>query len=126
VTVPGWLRRWMGSPVPAGGWGDDCPAGLPVPEATDCAAVHCDSVPLTALTVGQRAKVTCLERSASAAAARLGALGVLPGIELEVVQRFPAFVLRMGYAEIAIDEGLASVIRVTSHLRFTDASLLTW
>jgi Fe2+ transport system protein FeoA len=74
--------------------------------------------------VGQRACVTCLEQSDSAAAARLGALGVLPGIELEVVQRFPAFVLRMGYAEIAIDEGLASAVRVTSHPRFTKASSL--
>ncbi len=116
----------MGSPLPVRGWAADCPAGLPVPEARSCAAVDCDSVSLTALPVGQRACVTCLEQSGSAAAGRLGALGVLPGIELEVVQRFPAFVLRIGYAEIAIDEGLASVVRVTSHLRFTDASLLTW
>lgn len=125
MTVPGWLQRWMGSPVPARAWAADCPAGLPVPEAGGCGAVQCDSVPLSTLAAGQRACVTCLEQSGSAAAARLSALGLLPGAELEVVQRFPAFVLRMGYAEIAIDEGLASVVHVTSHLRFTDASLLT-
>jgi Fe2+ transport system protein FeoA len=69
-------------------------------------------MPLTLLTPGQRACVTCLQQPGGSAAATLGALGVLPGRELEVVQRFPAFVLRMGYAEIAIDEALASTVRV--------------
>jgi DtxR family Mn-dependent transcriptional regulator len=112
MTAPEWLRRWMGSPVPAHGWADDCPAGLPVPEAKSCAATGCDSVLLTTLLAGQRGCVTCLDQSSGPAVARLGALGLLPGIELEVVQQFPAFVLRMGYAEIAIDDALACAVRV--------------
>lgn len=107
-----WLRRWMGSGAPTRGWADDCPAGLPVPEAEGCAGTNCDSIALTALLPGQRACVTCLTRPGESAAARLGALGVLPGRELELLQRFPAFVLSMGYAEVAIDETLASAVRV--------------
>lgn len=107
-----WLLRWMGSRAPTRGWADDCPAGLPVPEAEGCAATSCDSIALTALDPGQRACVTCLTRLDGPAAAKLSALGVLPGTELEVVQRFPAYVLAMGYAEIAIDETLARTVRV--------------
>ncbi len=107
-----WLRRWMGSGLPVRGWADDCPVGLPVPEAEGCAGTSCDSIALTALIPGQRACVTCLTRPGGAAAARLAALGVLPGRELEVVEVFPAVVLSMGYAEIAIDETLAAAVRV--------------
>ena len=39
-------------------------------------------------------------------------LGVLPGVRLRVVQRSPAWVLRMGRTEIALDDALASRIRV--------------
>lgn len=107
-----WLRRWIGSRVPSGGWADECPAGRPVPEAERCAGTTCDSVALTTLTSGQRACVTCLAHPDSPAAAKLSALGILPGREVEIVQRYPAFVLALGFAEIAIDETLARTVRV--------------
>ena len=107
-----WLRRWMMSRVPTRGWGNDCPAGLPVPGEKGCADTNCDSIALTTLDPGERARVTCLARPGEVAAVKLSALGVLPGREVEVIQRFPAFVLAMGYAEIAIDETLARTIRV--------------
>jgi Fe2+ transport system protein FeoA len=110
MTAVAWLRRWMGSRPPESGWADDCPTGLPVPGASECEG--CDSIPLTLLAPGQRGCVTCLQQPGGMAAAKLGALGVLPGTELEVVQQFPAFVLRMGFAEIALDETLAGSIRV--------------
>jgi Fe2+ transport system protein FeoA len=105
-----WLRRWMGLRAPAHGWADDCPAGLPVPEVSDCD--RCDSVPLVALAPGERGCITCLQQPGSLGASKLSALGLLPGIELEVVQCFPAFVLRLGYAEVALDDTLAATIRV--------------
>lgn len=112
MTGAEWLRRWTDSRAPARGWADDCPAGLPVPEDAGCAATDCDSVCLVLLEPGARACVTCLQRPGSAAAATLGALGVLPGLELELIQRSPAFVLRIGYAEIALDAELAAIVRV--------------
>jgi ferrous iron transport protein A len=74
--------------------------------------VDCDSIRLTALAEGDRARVTCLEEPGSAAARRLSALGVLPGTELILVQRAPAFVFQVGHAELAVDEALAQRIRV--------------
>jgi DtxR family transcriptional regulator, Mn-dependent transcriptional regulator len=93
-------------------WGDGCPGGTPVPEAHRCAAVDCDSVCLTTLGVGDHATVTCLEEPASAPSRKLAAMGVLPGMPLELVQRYPGFVFRIGHAEIAVDDVLARRVRV--------------
>lgn len=106
MTPVAWLRKL------ASGWAQDCPAGLPVPTAERCAAVDCDSVPLTALAEGEHACITCLQQPGGVGAAKLSALGVLPGVELELIQRFPAYVLRIGYADIAVDDALAGCVRV--------------
>ena len=98
-----WLRRR---------WGAECPDGTPVPTIERCAGVECDSMRLAALGEGEVARVTCLEDPGGPAARKLAALGVLPGVEVVLVQRAPAFVFRMGHAEIAVDAGLAGHIRV--------------
>ena len=106
-----WLRRNL-APLVRRRWDEDCPAGVPVPATDRCAAVDCDSVPLCTLALGERARVTCLEDPASPAARKLAALGILPGIDLVLVQRTPAFVLATGETELALDAALASRIRV--------------
>lgn len=103
MTPVEWLRRR---------WGAECPVGTPVPTAERCQGVDCDSVCLTALAEGQTARVTCLADPGGAAARTLAAIGVLPGIEVVLVQRSPAFVLRMGHAEFAVDAELAGHVRV--------------
>lgn len=108
-----WLKAGLGAlRWNAPYWGEDCPGGTPVPAAGRCAGLDCDSVRLLALAEGEGGRVTCLEDPGSRAGAKLAALGVLPGIELVLVQRSPAFVFRIGYAELAVDEELAGMIRV--------------
>jgi len=103
MTPVEWLRRR---------WGAECPVGTPVPVAERCAAVDCDSVCLTALAEGERGRVTCLHDPGGSPARKLAAIGVLPGVEVVLVQRSPAFVFRMGHAEFAVDAELAGHIRV--------------
>lgn len=93
-------------------WGALCPDGTPVPTIERCAGVDCDSMPLTALAEGEVARVTCLADPGGPAARKLAALGVLPGVEVVLVQRAPAFVFRIGHAEFAVDAELAGHIRV--------------
>jgi len=69
-------------------------------------------VPLTLLGEGVRARVMRLDEPGSQGTAHLVALGVLPGVEVTLLQRFPAFVLRMGHTEFALDEQLARRIYV--------------
>lgn len=93
------------------GWKDACDAGAPVPRGEDECS-ECGSVPLTTLPRGARGSVSCLEEPWTSDAAKLAGLGILPGVRLRVVQRSPAWVLRMGRTEIALDDELASRIRV--------------
>ena len=93
-------------------WGETCPDGAPVPEPHRCAALNCDSMRLTSLSAGQRGSVTCLDDPGSGAAAKLAALGVLPGVTIELVRTYPAFVFRIDYSCFAVDAGLAELVRV--------------
>lgn len=94
-------------------WSDDaaaCPDGVPV-HASNGRCDDCDSALLTVLAPGEEATVACLEAEGSAMA-KLAALGILPGVRLRLVQRYPAFVFRLGFGEVAIDQALAGLVRV--------------
>lgn len=95
------------------GWKESCVAGPPVP-GRGCQSLDCESVRLTELGPGDRGSVSCLEEPWTAEAVKLASLGILPGVRLRVIQRFPVWVLRMGRTEIALDAGLAGRIRVIS------------
>ena len=103
-----WLRD-LGARVPRA-WGRDCPRGSLVPAVGPCE--DCDALGLVELAENETARVSCLMDPGAAAAVRLASAGVLPGTVLTLVQRWPAFVLRIGYAELAIDRETASLIRV--------------
>ena len=87
----------------------DCPTGVPVHEDGRCG--ECESSPLTALRPGDEATVSCLDAEGNAVA-KLAALGILPGARVRLVQRYPAYVFRLGFGEVAIDEALAAAVRV--------------
>lgn len=96
----------------SGRWKESCEAGPPVPTPGGCQGVDCHSVPLTGLRPGDRGAVSCLEEPWTAGAAKLAGLGVLPGVRLRLVQRYPAYVIQLGRTEIAVDEALARHVRV--------------
>lgn len=106
-----WIRNGLGL-LRARRWGAECPDGTPVPETARCTELDCDSVRLTALGEGEGGTITCLADPGSRATGRLAAMGVLPGATLVLLQRTPAYVFRMGYTELAVDEELARRIRV--------------
>ena len=92
------------------GWKDACDAGAPVPDSGGCP--DCGSVNLATLRRGAVGSVSCLEEPWTKDAAKLAALGILPGVRVRVVQSSPAWVLRLGRTEIALDTELASQIRL--------------
>ncbi len=86
-----------------------CPDGVPVHADGRCD--ECTSELLTTLSPGDEATVSCLEAEGSALS-KLAALGILPGARVRLVQRYPAFVFRLGFGEVAIDSALAGLVRV--------------
>ncbi len=72
-----------------------------------------EDVPLTLLGDGSRARVVRLDEPGSQGTAHLVALGVLPGAEVTLLQHYPAFVMRIGHTEFAVDDQLARRIHVS-------------
>jgi Fe2+ transport system protein FeoA len=68
---------------------------------------------LVNLGVGQRATVQRLAARGPADLRKLLALGLLPGVELEVDRRWPGFVLRLDYSSVALDASLAEAVLVS-------------
>jgi len=104
-----WLRNGFGALVPRV-WGRDCPRGTPVPLAGPCA--DCDAVNLTELREDEVARVSCLLDPGSTVGLRLAGAGVLPGTEIRLLQRRPAYVIRLAFSELALDHETATHIRV--------------
>lgn len=67
---------------------------------------------LREMTRGQRGSIVCLRCRDAAYLHKLMAMGVLPGEQVEVLQTSPAFVIRIGYTQIAMDSLLARVVEV--------------
>jgi DtxR family Mn-dependent transcriptional regulator len=92
-------------------WDDSCAAGAPVPDSA-CAGRDCDAISLNDLQPGERGTVSCLQQPGERSSWKLAAMGVLPGAELYVVQRYPAWIFRIGHSEFAVDEEMATHVRV--------------
>lgn len=94
-----------------------CPHGRPIPPGPCCrdrrTAVESQVVPLTELKVGERARIVYIMPRAHDRMHRLSALGLNPGEIVELHRRHPAFVLRYGGAEIALDSDVAADIQVS-------------
>lgn len=67
---------------------------------------------LADLAEGAAGRVVRLEDPGSSATTQLVALGIYPGAEVRLVQRFPAFVLEVELAEVALDRRMAERIWV--------------
>jgi DtxR family transcriptional regulator, Mn-dependent transcriptional regulator len=67
---------------------------------------------LSVLPAGATARVVVVATDLRDRAERLASLGISPGSEIELLQRKPAFVLRAGETQVAIDQEIARRIFV--------------
>lgn len=105
-----WIGRRLAAVIRAED--DACREGRRSPSPGDCLASGCDSLRLSDLDAGERGVVACLEDPAHPRCRKLVGLGLLPGVPVEVLQRRPVYVLRLGYTELALDGELAARVRV--------------
>lgn len=93
-----------------------CPHGNPIPPGPCCAkssrTVAPLVQPLTTLRVGAEARITFIAPRVNRRLDRLAALGVVPGTNLVLKQRSPAYVIRADQTDIAIEEDVARDIFV--------------
>jgi ferrous iron transport protein A len=69
-------------------------------------------VPLTHLKTGARAVVLSLDSASPHDRNKLMAMGVMPGATIHLLQRFPTYVVAVGYTQLALDKETARLIHV--------------
>lgn len=93
-----------------------CPHGKPIPPGECCRQAR-QSVsrliaPLSDLQPEQRGQIAYIRMSDPQRAQKLMAMGVLPGVQIRLLRRFPSFVFDAGLSQFAVDEGIAEDVYV--------------
>ena len=68
--------------------------------------------PLIELNVGQRGKIVYLYKKSDRELQKLMAMGILPGMPIQVIQKFPSYLLQIGQTQVAMDEEMAKDVYV--------------
>lgn len=67
---------------------------------------------MTKLAVNQKGKVTHIDTMDRKKLQKIMAMGVLPGMSVTLIQKFPSYVFQVGQSQFAVDKELASCIFV--------------
>lgn len=93
-----------------------CPHGRPIPSG-ECCRQKQQSVdrliaPLSELKPGQHGQIAYIHMTHAGHLQKLIGMGVLPGVAVKSLRRFPSFVFEAGYSQFAVDEEIAADIYV--------------
>ncbi len=69
-------------------------------------------VAMTKLNVNQKGKIARINTHDHKKLQKIMAMGVLPGMPITLIQKFPSYVFQVGQSQFAIDKELASCIYV--------------
>ncbi|NCO52085.1 MAG: metal-dependent transcriptional regulator [Deltaproteobacteria bacterium] len=93
-----------------------CPHGKPIPPGPCCEEARRQGtagvVPLTEVRAGQAGEIAYLAISDGQKMQKMMSMGVLPGNRLELIQRFPSYVFKVGNSQFAVDDVLAREIHI--------------
>lgn len=93
-----------------------CQHGKPIPSARCCEKFWTELQPivqrLSDLKVGQSGHITFIAPRFHSRLDRLGSLGIVPGAEIRLHQKFPSCVVQIGETTVAVDKDIADEIFV--------------
>lgn len=93
-----------------------CPHGNKIPQGECClsAKKNLEPVisPLSAIKAGKTVKVVYISTKSHASLDRLSGIGVIPGLELTIHQKFPSMIIQYGETQLALDNDIAKNIFV--------------
>lgn len=94
-----------------------CPHGKPIPPGECCKRQDRANIikficPLSDLGLKGRGKIAYLSAKDNSQIQKLISIGILPGMSVVLLQKFPSYVLQLGNSQFAIDKELASSIYV--------------
>ena len=93
-----------------------CPHGRRIPEGTCCQKARADRIeevaPLCDGRPGAEGVVAYLTTRDNREVQKMMSMGVLPGIRILLIRRFPSYVFQVGYGQFTVDRQLAEMICV--------------
>ncbi|MFQ5735427.1 MAG: metal-dependent transcriptional regulator, partial [Thermodesulfobacteriota bacterium] len=93
-----------------------CPHGLPIPKGECCRKSGAELKPivqqLSVLDVGDRGRIIFIASNSHMRLDKLGTLGIVPGSNIRVHQKRPAFVIEIGETTLALDPEIIKEIYV--------------
>jgi len=93
------------------------PDGMPIPSGPDC-KIHQRSteaviIRLTELKPGQQGRIAYIKPSDHERGHQLASFGIVPGVTVELHQKYPAYCVRYEGSELALDKEVAADIYVS-------------
>lgn len=92
----------------------ECPHGFPIPQGECCKRTEHSFKTvvrsLDALEVGDEVKISYIRTNDHAVIHKLVSFGISPGKKIKIRQKFPAYVIQIGHAQIALEQEIAGDI----------------
>jgi len=93
-----------------------CPHGRPIPPGECCRKGKETGEPVVSaladLSPGQQGKIVYVLSRQSQEIQKLVAIGILPGTSIQLIQRYPSYVFKVGNTQYAVDKNIANEIYV--------------
>ncbi len=93
-----------------------CPHGNPIPPGECCIEARQQGQPgivaLTELKSGESGEIAYIAASDDKKMQKLMSMGVLPGSQLLLTQKFPSYIFKVGHSQFAVDDMLAREIHI--------------
>jgi DtxR family Mn-dependent transcriptional regulator len=93
-----------------------CPHGAKIPEGKCCKERGLSDTrvvaPLSLIKPGEKGKISYIQAEEKNKLHTIMAMGVLPGMEITLLQNFPSFLFKVGNSQFAVDENIAKDVFV--------------
>lgn len=97
-----------------------CPHGKPIPPGPCCERMQESTerliAPVCDLKPGQGGQIAYLRMDEPRRLQKLMAMGILPGVQINLLRRFPSYVFEAGFSQFAVDKEIAADIFVRRNL----------
>ncbi|OGF48166.1 MAG: hypothetical protein A2231_12055 [Candidatus Firestonebacteria bacterium RIFOXYA2_FULL_40_8] len=96
-----------------------CPHGTKIPEGKCCKEKGIKDTrviaPLSLVKPGEKGKISYIQAEEKNKLQTIMAMGILPGMEITLLQNFPSYLFKVGNSQFAVDENIAKdvFIRIT-------------
>ncbi|PIZ62567.1 hypothetical protein COY16_04015 [Candidatus Roizmanbacteria bacterium CG_4_10_14_0_2_um_filter_39_13] len=70
-------------------------------------------VPLTSLKKGEKGKISTICTSQTEYLKKIISMGIMPGMTIEMIRRFPTLLCQIGFSQFALDDEIAKYILVS-------------